>query len=88
MLEIDWPQGEFSSTTQLQAGWHFSLPPGHWHRFRAITDVELIETYWLPSIDPDDIQRANALAVDVRSMQDYVDRLEYREPVGATFTGG
>lgn len=33
------------------------IAAGTKHRFEAVTDVELIETYWLADIDPDDIER-------------------------------
>jgi len=39
------------------AGQGLTMPVGEWHQFHAVTDVELIETYWLNAIDPDDIER-------------------------------
>lgn len=44
-------------TTIATAGECFSIPPLTLHRFHATTHVELIETYWLPPIDPEDIER-------------------------------
>lgn len=41
----------------LKAGQKMTTPPNLWHRFNALTDVELIETYWLHTIDPADIDR-------------------------------
>jgi len=44
-------------TYSLMAGQGLTMPVGEWHQFHAVTDVELIETYWLNAIDPDDIER-------------------------------
>lgn len=43
----------------LKAGDKLSLGPGEWHRFQALTDVELIEIYWLLDIDAEDIVRSD-----------------------------
>ena len=45
---------------ELFSGGRYSLTPGRVHKFTALTDVELIETYWLPPIDPNDIEREGA----------------------------
>lgn len=45
------------SVRTLHAGEHCSIPPGVWHRFEALTDVELIEIYYLSPIDTGDIER-------------------------------
>lgn len=50
--------GSVASTVVLDAGMQFAIPAGVEHRFEAITDVELIETYWT-SLDPSDIVRAD-----------------------------
>lgn len=42
---------------ELEAGRVYSIPPGSWHQFHALTPVELVETYWLAPIEPNDIQR-------------------------------
>lgn len=33
------------------------VPPRTWHQFEAKTDVLAVEFYWLPSVDPEDIER-------------------------------
>lgn len=43
------------------------VPAGMWHRFRAITDVELLEVYVAEEgtvIDPDDIERQDEGGVE------------------------
>jgi len=40
----------------LKAGQRLTTDLNEWHRFRALTDVELIENYW-NTIDPTDIER-------------------------------
>jgi len=42
----------------LGPGMILSVGPGEWHRFHALSDVELIETYTLPVVDPADIERS------------------------------
>lgn len=79
-LEVSQEDGDFLAGSTMRAGSQFSISAGRWHRFEAVTDVELIEVYHLPVIDPDDIER--------QAVHEYANRLEYYEPVGATFTGG
>lgn len=43
----------------LTAGQTLEIKPNFWHRFRAATDCQVIEVYWMPEIDPGDIERAN-----------------------------
>lgn len=41
----------------LTDGQRLTIPAGVWHRFNALEDTELIETYWLDDIGSDDIVR-------------------------------
>jgi len=50
--------GNEIQTVTLNCGDRFSVHANVEHRFEAITDVELIETYWV-SLDPSDIVRAD-----------------------------
>ena len=45
-----------ADVTQLQAGESTIVPPGEYHRFRAISDVVAYEVYWT-ELDPQDIER-------------------------------
>lgn len=49
---------ELTAANSMHEGEHCTVPAGYWHRFRAVTDVELIETYWC-AVRPDDIDRAD-----------------------------
>ena len=42
--------------TTVSAGETFAVPPGEFHRFRALTDVVAYEIYWT-ELDPNDITR-------------------------------
>lgn len=41
----------------LKAGEVFTVEAGIWHQLVAKTDVDMIETHWLPAVDPNDIER-------------------------------
>lgn len=43
----------------LESGQTLVVFPGIWHRFKALTDCELTEIYWVNAIDPEDIERAD-----------------------------
>jgi len=48
---------EPDSCYHAQAGQSVVILAGRRHQFEAISDVELIETYWIDSVDPADIIR-------------------------------
>lgn len=50
--------GPGSRTQTLRAGDKLTVEPGAWHRFEAVTDVELIELY-CTQVDEDDIVRVD-----------------------------
>jgi mannose-6-phosphate isomerase-like protein (cupin superfamily) len=43
----------------LTAGMAYTVESGRAHRFNAITDVELLEIYWMDDLDPEDIVRVD-----------------------------
>jgi mannose-6-phosphate isomerase-like protein (cupin superfamily) len=43
----------------LKNGDFCDMPPGNWHKFNALTDVQCLETYWIDEIDHNDIERKN-----------------------------
>jgi mannose-6-phosphate isomerase-like protein (cupin superfamily) len=45
------------ATVRLTAGQKLVCGRGEWHRFEAVTDVELVEWYWTDAVDPSDIER-------------------------------
>lgn len=51
--KTDYP---LTDETILEAGDYGEVRPGEYHRFRALTDVEALEVYFV-RLDPDDIQR-------------------------------
>lgn len=49
----------------LTAGQRYTVPSNRDHRFEALTDVELIEVYWVDDLDPDDIVRLDVGGINL-----------------------
>lgn len=49
--------------TEISTGEMFAVPPGEFHRFRALTDVIAYEIYWV-ELDPNDIIRETVGGVE------------------------
>ena len=60
---------DLTDTTVLKAGEYGEVRAGEYHRFRALTDVEAMEIYFV-RLDPDDIERK-----DVGSGPSVVDEM-------------
>ncbi len=55
---IVYQDAERTAKVRLRAGQSYSVPPGVWHSFFALTDVRLIEIYHR-DVTTDDIERAD-----------------------------
>ena len=58
LLDVEVWKNDYSlvDRTQLQQGESMTVPPGEFHRFRAIEPCDCLEIYWV-EIRDDDIQR-------------------------------
>ncbi len=59
--------GEAITINNLQIGIPYDIAPNCWHRFRAKTDCQVVEIYWVDRIDPADIERADVGGLEVES---------------------
>lgn len=48
-----WRDKKMKDVTVVTEGQTSAIPPGFWHRFRALTDVQCIEVYQVLLIEPD-----------------------------------
>ncbi len=59
-----WREGmDEPDSGELRAGDQLVVPPGVYHRFKALTDVEAYEVYWV-ELDAGDIDRENHGGMD------------------------
>ncbi len=48
-----WRDEKMKDMTVVTAGQTTAIPPGFWHKFRGLTDVQCIEIYQVLLIEPD-----------------------------------
>ena len=56
--EVSANNGAIAYSVTLEPGDKLVVPPKVWHRFQALNEyVDLLEAYWVHSVDPEDIVR-------------------------------
>lgn len=54
---VIWRESGTVDVVELEQGESTIVPPGEYHRFRALSDVIAFEFYWAAALDPEDIDR-------------------------------